>query len=82
MLGRIAEAVDALTRIEFNDAHLLLAIAYARLGRLGDARTEVEKMVKINPNITVQIWRQGYSFWDAAIPQRYTIDLAQAGLPA
>ena len=62
----------SLTRTEFNDAHLLLAIAYARLGRLGDARTEVEKMVKINPNITVQIWRQGYSFWDAAIPQRYS----------
>ena len=34
VLGRFGEAVDALTQTEFNDAHLLLAIAYVRLGRL------------------------------------------------
>ena len=33
--------MDALTQTEFNDAHLLLAIAYVRLGRLADARAEV-----------------------------------------
>ena len=41
VLGRFGEAVDALTQTEFNDAHLLLAIAYVRLGRLDDARAEV-----------------------------------------
>jgi tetratricopeptide (TPR) repeat protein len=61
-LGRFAEAVDAFTQTEFNDTHLLLAIAYIRLGRLDKARAEVEKMMKINPTITVKIWRLGYSF--------------------
>src|SRR5262245_39252608 len=81
VLERFAEAAQALTQTEFNDAHLLLAIAYVRLGRLTDARSEVKKMLKINPAITVQGWRLGYSFRDPAILDRYALDLVQAGLP-
>jgi adenylate cyclase len=81
VLGRFAEAAQALTQTEFNDAHLLLAIAYVRLGRLADARAEVVKMLKINPAITVQTWRLGYSFRDPAILDRHALDLVQAGLP-
>ena len=81
VLGRFGEAVDVLTQTEFNDAHLLLAIAYVRLGRLDDARAEVGKMMKINPAITLQAWRLGYSFRDPAILDRYALDLVQAGLP-
>jgi tetratricopeptide (TPR) repeat protein len=81
VLGSFGEAVDALTHTEFNDAHLLLAIAYLRLGRLADARAEVGKMMKINPAITLQAWRLGYSFRDPAILDRYTLDLVQSGLP-
>src|SRR5215475_3891865 len=79
--GRFAEAAQALTQTEFNDAHLLLAIAYVRLGRLANARAEVVKMLKINPAITVQTWRLGYSFQDPAILDRYALDLVQSGLP-
>ena len=81
VLGRFGEAVDALTQTEFNDAHLLLAIAYVRLGRMADARAEVVKMMKINPAITLQAWRLGHSFRDSAILDRCALDLAQAGLP-
>ena len=81
VLGRFGEAVDALTQTEFNDAHLLLAIAYVRLGRLDDARAEVGKMMKINPAITLQAWRLRYSFRDPAILDRYALDLVQSGLP-
>ena len=81
VLGRFGEAVDALTQTEFNDAHLLLAIAYVHLGRLADAKAEVGKMRKINPAITLQAWRQGYSFRDPAILDRYSLDLVQSGLP-
>jgi adenylate cyclase len=82
VLGRFAEAVDALTQTEFNDTHLLLAIAYLRLGWLDDARAEVKKAMKINPTITVQIWRLGYSFRAPDILERYAEDLTQTGLPA
>src|SRR6476619_1709146 len=81
VLGRFGEAVNALTQTEHGDAHLLLAIAYVRLGRMADARAEVVKMLKINPAITVQAWKLGYSFRDPAILDRYTLDLAQSGLP-
>jgi TolB-like protein len=74
-LGRYGEAVDALTQTQFNDAHLLLAIAYVRLGRSADALVEVGKMMKINPAITLQAWRLGYSFRDPAVIDRYSLDL-------
>jgi hypothetical protein len=74
--------VDVLTQTEFNDAHLLLAIAYVRLGRSADALVEVGKMMKINPAITLQAWRLGYSFRDhPAVIDRYSLDLVQSGLP-
>ena len=38
-------------------------------------------MMKINPAITLQAWRLGYSFRDPAILDRYALDLVQAGLP-
>jgi adenylate cyclase len=81
VLERFGEAVDALKQTEYRDAHLLLAIAYVRLGRLDDARAEVGKMMKINPAITLQAWRLRYSFRDPAILDRYALDLVQAGLP-
>jgi soluble lytic murein transglycosylase-like protein len=80
-LGKFAEAAQALAQTEFNDAHLLLAIAYARLGRPVDARSQVAKMVKINPAITTHEWRQGYSFRDPAILDCFALDLMQLGLP-
>ena len=81
VLERFGEAVDALLHTDFNDAHLLLAIAYMRLRRLDDASAEVGKMMKINPAITLQRWRLGYSFRDPAILERYSLDLVQSGLP-
>ena len=81
LMERFAEAADVLKQTEFNDAHLLLAIAYSRLGRLADARAEVGKMASINPTLTLETWHLGYSFRDFGIPDRYTLDLVKAGLP-
>jgi TolB-like protein/tetratricopeptide (TPR) repeat protein len=81
VLGRSAEAAHALAQTDFNDAHLLLAIAYMRLGRLADAHVEVGKMMKLDPGVTVNKWRLGYSFRDPAILDRYSLDLMQSGLP-
>ena len=81
LLERFGEAIEALKQTEFNDACLLLAIAYVRLGRLSDARAEVVKMMKINPSITLPTWRLGYSFRDPATLDRFALDLIQSGLP-
>jgi hypothetical protein len=77
--GAIAQGADFLTQTEFNDAHLLLAIAYLRLS--ADAHVEAGKMLKINPTITAQAWRLGYSFRDSAMLDRHALDLVQSGLP-
>ncbi len=79
-LGRFEEALDALTQTKFNDAHLLLAIAYVHLGRLSYARAEVVKMLKINPAITLPAWRLAYSFRDATVLDLYSDKLLQSGL--
>ena len=79
--GSFGDAADALSRTEFNDSNLLLAIVHVRLGRSADSRAEVAKMMKINPAITLQAWRRGYSFQDPAILDRYSLDLVQSGLP-
>ena len=81
VLRQFEEAVQALTQTEFNDTHLVLAIAYARLACAAEARAEVGRMMKINPAITVQRWRLGYSFRDPEILDRYALDLVQSGLP-
>src|SRR6478736_1645462 len=81
VLERFGEAVNALTQTEYGDSHLLLAIAYVRLGRLAEARAEVGKMIKLNPAITLQAWRLRYSFRDPEILDRYALDLVQSGLP-
>ena len=79
--GSFGDAADALSRTEFNDSHLLSAIAHVRLGRSADARREVRKMIKINPTITLKAWRLGYCFRDPASLEGYSLDLLQAGLP-
>jgi len=81
ILERFGEAIEALKQTEFNDAPLLLAIAYVRKGRLADARPEVVKMLKMNPFITLPAWRLGYSFRDPATLDRFAPDLIQSGLP-
>jgi TolB-like protein len=80
--GSIGDAADALSQTEFNDSHLLLAIAHMRLGHPADARAEVAKMMKINPAITLKAWRLGYCFRDPATLEGYSPHLLQAGLPA
>jgi adenylate cyclase len=81
LMERFAEAAAALKQTEFNDAHLLLAVAYSRLGRVADARAEVGKMTSINPTLTLQTWRLVYSFRDPGLLDRYSLDLMKAGLP-
>jgi adenylate cyclase len=82
LLGKNENAVEVLKTTDFADAPLILAIAYMRLGRQADARAAVEKMLKSNPAITVQSWRQGNNFRDASILDLLAADLARAGLPS
>lgn len=81
LLGKYEDAVVALKGTEFADAPLVLAIAYTRLGRTADAKAAVEKMLKANPAMTIQTWRQTLNFRDPSILDQAAADLARAGLP-
>ncbi|MEY9167062.1 adenylate cyclase [Sinorhizobium fredii] len=81
LLGRYEDAVEPLKATELSDAPLALAIAYMRLGRTADAKAAVEKMLKANPKITIQTWRQTLNFRDPSILDQLAADLARAGLP-
>ena len=82
LLGRNEEAAEVLKTAGFFDAPLFLAIAYIRLGREADARAPVEGMLKSNPTLTVESWRQATHFRDPTILDQLSADLARAGLPA
>ena len=75
------EAVQLREKTQFNVPHLRLAIAYVRLGRLGDAGAEVAKIKKLYSAITLQEWQQGIFFKDPELVDRCSHDLPQAGLP-
>jgi adenylate cyclase len=78
--GRFDEAVAALKQTDFNDAHLLLAIAYRRVGLLAEARAEVDKIKKTNSSLTVERWRQRYCYKGSTIFDGFSRDLARSGL--
>jgi TolB-like protein len=82
LLGRNEEAAELLKTAGFFDAPLFLAIAYIRLGREAGARAAVEGMLKSNPTLTVESWRQATHFRDPAVLDQLCADLARAGLPA
>lgn len=79
--NQLENAAHAFNQTEFNDAHLLRAIIYVRLGQRDRAHPEIVKMLKIHPGMTVQKWRLGYSFRDPAVLDSCCVDLMQAGLP-
>jgi hypothetical protein len=79
--GQFSEAAEALRQTDFNDSHLLLAIAQLHLGRQSDARAEVLRMMKGCSGITVHRWRSGYSFLDTSILDDCAVNLTELGLP-
>jgi TolB-like protein/class 3 adenylate cyclase/tetratricopeptide (TPR) repeat protein len=80
VLGQNDKAAELLRGTDFADAPLLLAIAEVRQGHEQLAKAAVEKMLKANPDVTVQTWKQGYSFRDPAVLDALGADLGRAGL--
>jgi TolB-like protein/class 3 adenylate cyclase/Tfp pilus assembly protein PilF len=64
-------------------AHLVLAAAYVRLGRLDEARAAVETLLEFDPEYSVKKMRLNLAgkYQDSAAPERYLEDLRRAGLP-
>jgi adenylate cyclase len=85
LLGRDEEAIVALRRgVALNPdwlpPHLFLAAIYSKLGREEEARTEVAEMLRINPNFSLESFRQRVPYKDPAVTERFVAALRQAGL--
>lgn len=73
---------EAIFRNEnYLNAHLYLAATYARLGQLNDATWEVEKILVIDPEFSLDYWSSTQPYRSKARLDRMITDLQQAGLP-
>ena len=78
----IATAQDAV-RIDpdYIYSYMVLAVAYAELGRREDAGGAVENILRIAPHYTLRTFAETQPFRDAEVLQRHLDSLRKAGLP-
>jgi TolB-like protein/Tfp pilus assembly protein PilF len=85
LAGRSEEGIAALKKSLNSspadlDAHLLLAAVYSELGKDAEARTEAAAVLRINPNWSLEVWKQRVPYKDPAMLERVFAALRKAGL--
>jgi tetratricopeptide (TPR) repeat protein len=85
LTGRYEEAIAALKRgltrnPDFLGFHLILADLHSELGREEEARAEVGEVLRINPDWSLEVWRQSVPLKDPAVVKRVLDNLRRAGL--
>jgi len=85
LTGRTGEAIAALKKARNGtpadlDAHLLLAAVYSELGRDTEAQAEAAEVLRINPNWSLEVWKQRAPYKDPAMLERVFAALRKAGL--
>ena len=82
-LRRLDEAIetllDAVTRAPYINNHILLALAFAELGRLEEAQTHAKKATRIGPHFSREVFFKVYQ--DSQERERNLALAHQAGLP-
>jgi hypothetical protein len=61
-------------------AHLTLAAVYSELGKEAEARAEAAAVLRINPNWSLEVWKQRVPYKDPAMLERVFAALHKAGL--
>ncbi len=82
---RYEEAVSALKQVlernpDFWPSHTLLAAAYFEMGREQEARSEAAETLKLNPDFSLDVWRQKCPFKYKETLERRFGALRKAGL--
>ena len=84
-MGQYEEALVPLKKVlalnpNSGAAHRMLAVCYAELGRLDEARAEVAEVLRLNPNYSLEWVRQNMPYKDPADLERWIAALRKAGL--
>ena len=66
---------------DFPSGHRLLASTYGRMGRIDEARTALEELLRIMPGVTIATTREQVPWKHPADMERYLDGLRKAGLP-
>jgi len=85
LLGRSEEAIAALKEAlagnpNFVPAHFQLAGLYSELGQEEAARAEGAEVLRLNPNFSLEVWKQRAVFKDPTIVGRWFAAARKAGL--
>jgi adenylate cyclase len=85
MMGRHAEAIAALQRVlsrnpDHLHAHVNLLVAYSESGQEAEAQAEAAEILRLNPQFSLEVWRQRLPFKDQAELECFLAALHKAGL--
>ena len=84
-MGQYEQAITAYKKAlssnpYFEPARSGLAGIYGQLGREEEARAEAVALLKMNPNFSVELWRQRFPAKDPAVAEWWIDGLRKAGL--
>ncbi|MEE9613058.1 MAG: tetratricopeptide repeat protein, partial [Desulfatiglandales bacterium] len=85
LLERYEEAIETLQRAlirnpDLFSTHIILASVYSETGRIEEARAEVEELLRISPEFSLQLLKERMPFKDQAFLERTVEAMRKAGL--
>jgi adenylate cyclase len=81
-IGRYEEVIAAVQRMEDpSEGCRLLAIGYAHLGMMDEAKSAAREVLRLHPSFTIGEWRRRPPFRPGEAFDRYIEGLRRAGLP-
>jgi adenylate cyclase len=82
-IGRYEDAVATLNRMPHHnlETRIILAMSYAQLGRMDEAKREIVEVLKLDPDASIRSLDERWNFQDASVRAHYQQGLRRAGLP-
>lgn len=81
-LGQHSDVIATVHRMEDpSEGQRLLAVSYANLGMLDEARTAASEVLRLHPGFRISQWRHRPPYLKGAVFERYLEGLRNAGLP-
>jgi len=81
-LGQYSDVIATVQRMEDpSEGRRLLAISYAHLGMMHEARAAAAEVLRLHPGFTISQWRHRPPFREGVAYERYLEGLRKAGLP-